>query len=410
MRGALLLAVVLAGGGARAQDADAGVSAQDLSEIDRALQQDAAATAAEKPGVLERAAAPVVSAVQSLNPELSFIADVALAAFSQEAPLQGGDHDPHRNGFNLQQLELAVGASVDPYLRFDANLVFNDEGVEIEEVYATTLALPASLQARAGKLLTRFGRQNATHLHAWDFVDQPFALSRVFGGEGNRGLGVELSWLTPLPWYVELVGSATDAAGEGSARSFLGADDTGVHGPLDFQLTFALEQFFPLTDDLSLAWGLSAANGPSSTGYRNRTDVYGTDLYVKYRPIGEASTTVVAFTLELFHRRRQVAGDVLQDTSGYAQLFWRFAQRWGAAARYELGTPARGGSGAPDPLDPEWTSNRHRVSANVTFWPTEFSRLRLQGSADFSPWRPAPTYAAFLALEFAVGAHGAHSF
>jgi len=38
-------------------------------------------------------------------------------------------------------------------------------------------------------------------------------LARVFGGEGNRGLGVELSYLTPLPWYVELVASVTGASG-----------------------------------------------------------------------------------------------------------------------------------------------------------------------------------------------------
>ena len=44
----------------------------------------------------------------------------------------------------------------------------------------------------------RFGRHNPTHPHAWDFIDQPFVMTRMFGGEGNRGLGLELSWLTPL--------------------------------------------------------------------------------------------------------------------------------------------------------------------------------------------------------------------
>ncbi len=410
----VMLALFLAGATARAQS-DAGVeapSAADLADIERALGQDAqeAKRTTTAPGVLERVAAPVAAAVQSLNPDLSFILDVALAGFSAEEPLQGGGHDPTKNGFNLQQLELAVGAAVDPYFRFDANIVFGQDGVEIEEAYGTTLSLPAGLQVRAGQFLTRFGRHNPMHLHVWDFVDQPFPLTRVFGGEGNRGLGVELSYLTPLPWYVELVGSATDAAGEGTARSFYGADDLGVRSPFDLQLTAALKQFFPLSDDLSLAWGLSAANGPSSTGYGNRTDLYGTDVYLKYRPLSQGSVAVVAFTGELFYRRRQVPGDVLQDTSAYAQVFWRFAQRWAVAARYELGTPSRGAQDTPDPLDPDWTSSRQRVTASATFWPTEFSRLRLQTAADFAPWRTAPTYSAFLALELAVGAHGAHSF
>ena len=55
---------------------------------------------------------------------------------------------------------------VDPYFRFDSNLVFSQFGVEIEEAYATTLDLPANLQVRAGQFLTRFGRINATHPHA----------------------------------------------------------------------------------------------------------------------------------------------------------------------------------------------------------------------------------------------------
>jgi hypothetical protein len=107
-----------------------------------------------------------------------------------------------------------------------------------------------------------------------------------------------------------------------------------------------------------------------------------------------------------------VPDDVLSDFSGYGQLFWRFDQRWATAARYELGTPARKlfGTVGNDPLDPEWTDNRQRISANVTFWPTEFSRLRLQGATDLIGWRERPDYSIFLALEVVMGAHGAHAF
>ncbi len=198
-----------------------------MSEIEAALGKDKAAAGSSSPAAAPAASGSDVSASVSRALsnqwlDLSFILDAALAAFSSKEPLQQGDHDPTHNGFNFQQLELSVRSVVDPYLRFDSNIVFRPEGVEIEEAYVTTLDLPANLQVRAGQFLTRFGRLNNTHPHAWDFVDQPFAFSRVFGGEGNRGLGVEASWLTPLPWYVELVGSATDAHGEGTARSFLG--------------------------------------------------------------------------------------------------------------------------------------------------------------------------------------------
>ncbi len=410
IRNCVAAAILLPAATAWAQEESEELSPEDLAAIEAATAEDAAALEETAPSAPEPAAG---APSESMNPDLSFIADFALAAFSDDEPdLQTGAHDPRDNGFTLQQLELWVGAAVDPYFRFDANLVFGLFGVEIEEAYATTLDLPAGLQARVGQFLTRFGRLNATHPHAWHFVDQPFALGRVFGGEGNRGLGVELSWLTPLPWYVELVGSVTDAAGDESARSFYGADDPGVESPLDFQYTAAVEQFFALSDDWSLYWGLSAALGPNPTGRDNRTEVYGTDLYLKWRPITYASDQEIAVQAEWLVRRRQVPEDVLTDVSGYAYVFWRFAERWGAGLRYEHGSPAYDleGDRAQDYLDPEWTDHRHRVAANLTFWPTEFSRLRLQGAVDYPKWLDEPVWAGFLQAEFVTGAHGAHPF
>lgn len=361
----------------------------------------------------------------SLTPDIALIADLAFAWFSTDENLQGGEHEPHENGFALTSLELAIGKAVDPYFRFDAHLVFGDHGAEIEEAFATSLALPHGLQVRAGQFLTRFGRQNPTHPHAWDFADQPFALSRIFGGEGNRGPGVELSWLTPLPWYVEVVASITDARGEESARSFIGGADRGVEAPLDFQNTLALEQFHELSPDLSLLWGLSYATGPSGLLGGHRTHVAGIDAYLKYRPITEQSDTVVALTTEWMVRRREhhvfpplPSGSttlVLADLSGYAQVFWRFARRWGVAGRYDYGSAPIDGDGEwigeyVDPLDPDWWKGRHRASLALTFWPSEFSRLRAQASVDHPRWLPEPILAGFLTLEVAIGAHGAHAF
>jgi len=337
---------------------------------------------------------------------------VAGAWFSREPSLQTGGHDPQRTGFNLQQLELSVGRSVDPYFRFDGNIVFSQFGVEIEEAYATTLSLPAQLQVRAGQFLTRFGRINPTHVHSWEFVDQPLAVGRVFGAEGNRGLGAEISWLSPLPWYAEWVGSATSANGQATARSFYGSQDQGVRSPLDLQLTCALKQFFEVSDDLSVLWGLSAASGPNPAGNQTFTHVYGTDLYVKYRPLRDTGWTSLSLQAEANWRRRQVVGDVLSDVTAYAQVVYRWHQQWSAAARTELGTPAAGLSGrvVADALDPAWTGIRHRHSANLTFYPTEFSRIRLQGAADVPTWEDRPRFSAFLAFEVVVGAHGAHKF
>jgi hypothetical protein len=402
--------------GADSGPAAGGITPEEQAEIDKATGADAAADAAARQGAA--GSAPAASSggagLQSFNPDLSVILDVAAAAFSDDTPLQQGAHDPRESGFTLQQVELSFSHNVDPYLRFDSNIVFNEEEVDVEEAYATTLALPYGLQARAGKFLTRFGRVNPTHPHSWDFVDQPFAISRVFGGEGNRGLGVELSWLTPLPWYVEVVGSVTGAEGDETNRNFYGATHAGVHGARDFEYLLSAKQFFDLSDNWSLLWGLSFANAPNDAGIPvgrdESTQLYGTDFYLKYRPITYGSSTIVSLQGEYIQVRRHVPGDTLVDHNAYAYLFYRFAQRWATAARWEFGTPAEGASGAVDLLDPDWTENRQRVSANLTFWPSEFSRFRLQGSMDAPGWKDDPTWAVMLAAEFVVGAHGAHKF
>ena len=51
-----------------------------------------------------------------------------------------------------------------------------------------------------------------------------------------------------------------------------------------------------------------------------------------------------------------------------------------------------------------------RVSANLTFWPTEFSRIRLQGAATLPGGGLDTEWSVLTAFEFAVGAHGAHAF
>jgi hypothetical protein len=202
------------------------------------------------------------------------------------------------------------------------------------------------------------------------------------------------------------------AAGEATNRSFFGAEDLGVESPLSLLYVAAVKQFHPLSDNWSLSWGISSALGPNSTGRDNRTDVYGTDLYIKYRPITEQSFTVVSLQTEWFYRRRQVPERLLQDINGYAELFWRFQERFATAARYEYGSAVVDADFEvfeSDPLDPDWTRARHRASANITFFPTEFSKLRLQASRDIPRWRDG-IWAAFLAAEVALGAHGAHTF
>jgi hypothetical protein len=339
------------------------------------------------------------------NPEIALILDISGAWFSVDKPLQTGGHDPVRTGFNLQSLEMAIQGNVDPYFRYFGTFVFSQFGVEIEEAWVQTLALPWNLQVRAGQMLTRFGRINSTHPHSWSFLDQPMIIGKFLGSEGSRGLGAEVSWLLPIPWYLEILGSMTDAAGECCARSFLGGNDLAIRGIGDFLYTVAAKTFIPFDDAWSLMWGVSGQFGPNASGQGNRTEIYATDLYLRWKPVGDPGHSSVSLQVEAMYRARQVPGDSLRDWGGYAQLVGRFEKRWevGARAEYASGLPG-------DPLDPEWDSHRHRYSVQGTFYPSHFSRIRLQGGCDLPSWKGRPVWSAILGLEVAIGAHGAHSF
>lgn len=359
---------------------------------------------------VRKQARPALSPADFL-PDLAFIADFGFAAFSQEDPRQTGAHDPTETGFFLQQVELSFGKAVDHWFRLDGNLVFSGSGVEIEEVYATTLALPARMQVRAGQFLTRFGRVNPTHPHQWAFVDQALVVGRLFGAEGSRGIGAEWSVLPPLPWSLELISSVTDAAGEGEARSFYGGNALGVKSPLDLQWTFVLEQFFALPASNDLLLGISFAAGPNGTGLGNRTEILGVDLSWKRRSLGLARRAQVSAQTEWAVRRMQRPLDAIWDLTGLVMAEVRPIPRLGFALRYEYGTPSRGLDGAvvADEIDPSWTTARHRGAGAFTIWPTEFSRIRVQGGIDAPLDRDQPIYSFMLAMELLVGSHAAHT-
>ncbi|RDV39587.1 zinc-regulated TonB-dependent outer membrane receptor [Bradymonadaceae bacterium TMQ3] len=349
--------------------------------------------------------------VASMNPDISLIADFALAWFSEEPSLLGG-HDATQTGFNLQGLELGLAAGIDPYWRFDSHILLSLFGLEIEEAYATTLALPFGLQARAGQFLTNFGRVNPTHLHAWNFTTQPLVLGKFFGGEGLRGLGAELGGLLPLPWLASWTLSAQNIAGGATGRSFL-ASDSDLTALSDLSVAFRLEQFWDVGSRTGALLGINAINGPNSSGRGNRSDIYGVDLLLKRTVTGNRGRSELGWQSEVMLRRRQDAGasdeatgTVLQDWGAYTEVFFSPDLFWSVAARYERVSGLEG-----DPLDPDWRHTRQRGALSLSYMPSHFSRLRLEYGLDHQPDGVHPlVHMVFLQLDLVAGAHGAHAY
>ncbi len=369
------------------------------------------------------------------NPDISLNGLFSAGLFSDPENLQFGGHDPKERGFTLQGLELALGATVDPHLRADANLAFileNGESlVEVEEAYLTTLALPYRLQFIGGQFFTRFGRINSQHPHTWSFADQPVIANRLFGPDGLRNPGMQLSWLAPLPFYLELMGSVQNAKGA-TAVSFLSesGEEEHAHGggqtfgarPLltrdvhslnDLLYMGRLKSAWNPSDTVEAVMGVSGLWGPNAGGPDTQTEIFGLDFYGQWKPLNaEGGFPFVALQAEGMWRRYEAddvtVGDLfpaetLRDSGFYAQGLWGFTRRWVAGTRVEYAD----GDDAQNPL----RDKRLRLSPNLTFYPSEFSKCRLQYNVDFAEHKEDKAiHAVFLQFEFLIGKHGAHLF
>src|SRR6202165_956507 len=218
----LLLAIAFP---AAAQQLDAGTPDDLQKELEKAIQADSTATPAQgdkapsappeaTSGSSGSAPQTLLRGAQSLNPDLSVMVD-SVFGYERRAPqfLSGDDPDlgaqgtSHALGFMVQEVELAFSAIVDPYFKGEVYLTIpNLSGLEVEEAFATTTSLPWNLQVKAGSFRSASGRQNGQHLHVQDFTFRPLINAAFLGTDGLRGAAAQVSWLTPLPFYVSLFG------------------------------------------------------------------------------------------------------------------------------------------------------------------------------------------------------------
>ncbi|HOX47525.1 MAG TPA: hypothetical protein PK668_28285 [Myxococcota bacterium] len=349
-----------------------------------------------------------VGLLASLGLDMSLILDVALGWFTQDDHLRLGGHAPDHNGFTLQGLEWVASAAVDPYFRFD--LSFQLAHLELEEAYLTTLALPWSLQARLGVLNAAFGRENPRHLHTWHLASPSLMHARFLAEEHFGGLGGELSWLLPLPWYLLLLVEVLDthALTDFRSSSFAAvAEGEDLRDPGQLVYLTRLESFVPGGDDWSLALGASGAWGPSVELADTRAALYGLDLYLRWRPLSEGEDALaVGLTLEYVLRDSDSPEGHVLDHGGYVQLDVQLDRRWLVALRADNTARLPGEAWGTTALA-TWA---WRGSAAVSFLPTHFSKLRLQADLGRAPGMDGPYAAVFLQLEISAGAHGAHAF
>ena len=355
--------------------------------------------------------------------------------------LQLGGHDPNQRGFTVQGAELNLQGAVDPYFRANANVAFlvdngGATGVELEEAWLETVSLPYNLQIRAGQYLTDFGRLNTQHPHSWGFVDAPIVSGRLLGEDGLRNPGARLSWLAPTPFYSELFfgvqnsqgGTAHSFRSDNGGELFFDRTDTarGVKGFSDMLYSARYAASFEVTENQTLLGGLSAVFGPNGSGADTDTQIYGADVYWKWKsPNAHGGFPFVSWQTEALLRRYQagastsvdltgdgvpdyVSRETVTDWGAYSQVLWGFKPGWVAGLRGDFVT---GNQAEYEKLyGPDLArATRWRISPNLTWYPSEFSKIRLQYNYDDRD-RIGVDHSIWLQFEFLLGAHAAHKF
>src|SRR3954464_3464777 len=177
----------------------------------------------------------------AFNPALSAILNGVYANLQRDPEtyrLNGfvptlGDVSPGKRGLSLGESELGLTANVDHLFRgtLIAEIAPDGGGVEVEEGYIQTLALPRGFSLKAGRFLSGVGYQNQVHPHAWDFTDAPLAMKAFLGNQLAED-GVQVKWVAPTTaLYVDLgVEVGRGRAFPGSDRNKNGFGSTNVFG------------------------------------------------------------------------------------------------------------------------------------------------------------------------------------
>jgi hypothetical protein len=338
-----------------------------------------------------------------LNPEISATGDIFFVA---------GDN--LNTELQPRHFELDLQAYLDPFTKF--HVVFGYEGAhslwgyeghdheheegeeehehggfELEEGYVTWLQLgPTSLTV--GRKRQQFGVLNRWHMHALPQTDYPWVISESFGPHGLAGTGVSVEWLMPRLWadsnelVVEIMNGDNEVAFAGSdwkrptflaylksywdlsANTYFQLDLTGLHGVTDHEGDFAHDF---LAVDLVYDWyplGRELYRGFQLRGMLLRS-------WLDLEDVGSLNTW-----------------------GGYLYGQYKIARGWIGGVRWDWVEDQRH-------ADHEYWG----VSPYLTFWQSEFVRLRGQYSyRDHNVYGTDQRFE--LQLTFAAGPHKHESY
>jgi hypothetical protein len=316
---------------------------------------------------------------------------------------QAGTFPGLENRFFPREVEVSFFGQIDPYARGEVRVEAGEEfengerkfNLSLAEANLTLLTLPVGTQAKLGLMRNRFGLSNEIHEHDLPQTDRPNVMRRFLGEEGLVETGAELTWVAPLPVYLE-----------GLVGAFNGDNDV-IAGTGRFSsplVTGRVRTFFETEHLGALQVGMSAATGQVPDA--GRTALLGWDAKYKYTPAGwrHALWTLAG---EALYFNQEVTSE---DGESQRQARWGFYtyaevrpwERWAGGLRFDW-------TQFPNTTGQEWA-----LEPYVSFMPSEFLRFRLAYKYTNTPGGgtggPGAANEVLFQASFILGAHPAHPF
>ena len=354
-----------------------------------------------------------------LLPDISAVGDLIADLSPKGSTAEDGTR------FGIREVEIALQAAVDPTFRGDVFVGFSDaEGVAIEQAFLTTTALPWALQARVGRFLMPFGKENTTHRHDLHHIEHAWVIQDFLGPEGFKGTGVELSRVfAPFGFYQEIIGTVVDGFGEahghGEEEEELEAEEPANNDLSGLVYSARLRNYWDLSQATNVELSASAMTGLRVQealdvsgvpfGVNARQSVIGADLTFRWRPLQQGLYRSFLFRVEAM-RQLNDDGPELPTDATYAGPTRHFDGGY-AFARYQL--TRRTFIGLRGDLLQEPEDDGERLTAGsvyLQFYPSEFSKLvagfeRLSTGGGIDK-----TNRLVLQATFALGPHKPHPF
>ena len=357
--------------------------------------------------------------LQALNPEISVNADI-FGHLNKD--------DVSENNFFAREFEISIISNLDPFSRAKVFLSHHGAGAEIapfeegeaahahgeevgggfsvEEGYVEWVGLPGGLGLKLGKFFQQFGQLNRWHGHALPFQTRSFPHLAFIGEESLAQSGVSVHWLAPFGGRGGTYETTVEVTRSGNETLFGEAGGLSVLGHLN--------GFWNLSSSTDFDFGLSWIRGTYEDDHNaGDRDLQGAEMAFTWRPPGQSRYR--GFTLrggfmalnglisEEEHEHEddepesedEVSALVNQRATGWwgaGEL--RLSQRWLVGGRFDrVEHPG-------DTSETAWV-----LSPTLTWWQSEFVRLRLEYDLLGRSFSPDNEGRFFIQVTMAMGPH-----